>query len=127
MRNRFLTASLATLLLTGCIGDIVTPDKFRIVGSVTTHLAVDTVTCTITWRSAVNDNRFPYVFEFSVAGDTGTLPDTGFMVAADSGPATGPASVEGTFRAPDMLVGWRFLWDTLSASDSVHVKGCAVQ
>jgi hypothetical protein len=127
MRKRVFIAALASGLLIACSIDVLTPDKFRVVGVLTTHVEVDSTTCTLTWTTQVNDNRFPYIFEFTVAGDTGTLPDTGFMVAADSAFATGPASVQGTFRAPDVLVGWRFLWDTLSASDSAHVKACVVQ
>ena len=127
MRNRLITAAFAVTLLVACTTDVLSPDKFRVVGVLTTQLAVDTTTCTLNWVTQVNDDHVPYIFEFTVAGDTGVVPDTGFMVASDSVLATGSASVTGTFHKPDVLVGWRFFWDTLSARDSAHVKACVVQ
>lgn len=128
MRASLFRAALAAAVLVGaCSPDVITATNFRAAGTLATKLGLDSVTCTITWRSQVNDPNRPYIAKVSFAGDTGVLPDTGTVVATDSLFTTGSATVEGDFRAPDFLVSWQFFWDTLSAADSGRVKACVVQ
>jgi hypothetical protein len=128
MRSRLaVTSIVAAGILAACSTDVITALQFRIQGVVTTKLALDSVTCTITFKSQMNDPTRPYVVQVVFAGDTGVAPDTGTIVSGDSLLTNGPATVEGDFRAPKLAVGWTFFWDTLKAIDSAHVRACVVQ
>ena len=122
-----LVAALAGALgLGACSTETISAADFRIAGVVTTRLAADSITCTISWHSEVNDPQRPYIAEVGFSGDTGQLPDTGSLSVSDSLFSTGSASFEGDFHNPKFLVGWRFQWDTLSLTDSAHVGNCRV-
>lgn len=127
MRHSLLVAAVAGALgLGACTTETISAADFRIAGVVTTKLAADSITCTISWHSEVNDPQRPYIAEVGFSGDTGLAPDTGTDFLTDSLFSTGSASVEGDFHKPNFLIGWHFFWDTLSSTDSAHVNNCHV-
>jgi hypothetical protein len=127
MRDSLLVAALVGALgLGGCTTEGISAADFRIAGVVTTRLAADSITCTVSWHSEVNDPQRPYIAEVAFSGDTGQPPDTGTVIASDSLFSTGSASFEGDFHKPNFLIGWHFQWDTLSSTDSAHVSNCRV-
>ena len=127
MRHSLLVAALAGGLgLGACTTDTISAADFRIAGVVTTRLAADSITCTVSWHSEVNDPERPYIAEVAFSGDTGQAPDTATVTLSDSLFSTGSASFEGDFHKPNFLIGWHFQWDTLSSTDSAHVSNCRV-
>lgn len=127
MRQSWLVAALVGAVgLGACTTEIISAADFRIAGVVTTRLAADSITCTVSWHSEVNDPQRPYLAEVAFSGDTGVLPDTATLTISDSLFSTGSASFEGDFHKPNFLIGWQFQWDTLSSTDSAHVSNCRV-
>lgn len=123
MHRGILVPSLAaSLLVGGCLKDVIAPDQFQVISLVTAS-KLDSTHCDVKWKSETNDPHRPYLFVTTIsAGDSTTGQ------AFDSTIATDSATVELVLAgAGNAGVGWNFSWSGFSTSGDTTVTHCVVQ